>query len=274
MKKTLLTLLALCFLLIGCGKSQTANTKDADQAPEEDNKIVIGVSPVPHGEIIKGVLPELEAAGLDVEIVEFDDYIQPNKQLAAGDLDANYFQHKPYLDEFKEQNKLDLTSIGNVHIEPIAVYSDSLTSLDDLKDGDEIIIPNDPSNGGRALLLLEKAGIIKLKDSTNLLSTENDIAENPKNLKFVPMDAQNIPNTYKDAAAGVINSNFAIGAGLNPLTDSILIEDEDSPYANIVAVKTEDKDLPKFKKLMEVLNSDACKKFIEEKYDGAVIPAF
>lgn len=274
MKKSLLAILLLCFALVGCNKSANNQAAGEATAEGEDNKIVIGVSPVPHGEIINGLSEQFKEAGLDVEVVTFDDYIQPNEQLAAGDLDANYFQHGPYLDEFCKQNNLDLVSIGNVHIEPIALYSDKIKDVSELKDGDEIIIPNDPSNGGRALILLDKIGIIKLKDNTNLLSTENDIAENPKNIKIVPMEAQNIPNTYTDAAAAVINSNYAIGAGLNPNSDALVVEDIDSPYANLVAVRNGEENQEKFKKLMEVLQSEDSKKFIEEKYDGAIIPAF
>ncbi|MDO5041292.1 MAG: MetQ/NlpA family ABC transporter substrate-binding protein [Peptoniphilus sp.] len=270
--KKILILLTLSLLLVGCAGGN--NKKEEAVNPAEDNKIVIGVTPVPHEEIIKAFEQQFKDAGLEVEIVVFDDYIQPNEQLAAGDLDANFFQHKPYLDEFAAQNKLDLVSIGGVHIEPMAVYSDKLSSLDELQEKDEIIIPNDPTNGGRALIMLDKEGIIKLEDNTNLSSTENDIAENPKNLTFVPMDAQNIPNTYKDAAAAIINSNFAIGAGLSPTEDSLLIEPKDSPYANIVVVRTGEEEKEKFKKFMEILNSDDVKEFIEEKYQGAIIPAF
>ena len=274
MKKSLLAILLLCFALVGCNKSANNQAAGEATAEGEDNKIVIGVSPVPHGEIINGISEQFKEAGLDVEVVTFDDYIQPNEQLAAGDLDANYFQHGPYLDEFCKQNNLDLVSIGNVHIEPIALYSDKIKDVSELKDGDEIIIPNDPSNGGRALILLDKIGIIKLKDNTNLLSTENDIAENPKNIKIVPMEAQNIPNTYTDAAAAVINSNYAIGADLNPNSDALVVEDIDSPYANLVAVRNGEENQEKFKRLVEVLQSEDSKKFIEEKYDGAIIPAF
>ena len=205
----------------------------------------------------------------------FDDYIQPNLQLEAGDLDANYFQHKPYLDSFTEERNIDdLDVLGYGHIEPMAIYSEKYKSVDEIEDGAEIIIPNDPSNGARALILLEDAGLIKLKDKTNLNSTEKDIAENPKNLKFTAMDAPSIAQVYKDAGAAVINSNFAIGQGLDPTKDSIFLEPTDSPYANLVAIRKEDADKEKFKKFLKVLNSEEAKKFIEEKFKGAVIPAF
>ena len=273
-KLFLLGSVVLSLALTGCGGAKKDDTK-AEAPADGDNKIVIGVSPTPHGEIIEGLKPEFEKEGLDVEVVNFDDYIQPNLQLEAGDLDANYFQHKPYLDSFTEERNIDdLAVLGYVHIEPMAIYSEKYKSVDEIEDGAEIIIPNDPSNGARALILLEDAGLIKLKDKTNLNSTEKDIAENPKNLKFTAMDAPSIAQVYKDAGAAVINSNFAIGQGLDPTKDSIFLEPTDSPYANLVAIRKEDADKEKFKKFLKVLNSEEAKKFIEEKFKGAVIPAF
>lgn len=277
--KKILAVVGLSLALVGCGNgaqkaNQAGNAKEATKTEVADNTIKIGVSPTPHAEIIEALQPQFEEAGLKVEAVVFDDYIQPNEQLAAGDLDANYFQHGPYLEEFTKQNNLELTSVGNVHIEPMGVYSDKVKTVEEIKDGGEILIPNDATNGGRALLLLEQAGLIKLKDSSNLLSTEADIVENGKNLKFVAMEAQNIPNTYKDAELAVINANYALGAGLVPSKDALLLESGDSPYANLVAVRTGEEGQEKFKKLIEVLNSDGAKKVIEEKFEGAVVPAF
>ena len=252
--------MVLSLALTGCGGAKKEDAK-AEAPADGDNKIVIGVSPTPHGEIIEGLKPEFEKEGLDVEVVNFDDYIQPNLQLEAGDLDANYFQHKPYLDSFTEERNIDdLAVLGYVHIEPMAIYSEKYKSVDEIEDGAEIIIPNDPSNGARALILLEDAGLIKLKDKTNLNSTEKDIAENPKNLKFTAMDAPSIAQVYKDAGAAVINSNFAIGQGLDPTKDSIFLEPTDSPYANLVAIRKEDADKEKFKKFLKVLNSEEAKK--------------
>ena len=271
-KLFLLGSVVLSLALTGCGG---AKKEEAEAPADADNKIVIGVSPTPHGEIIEGLKPEFEKEGLDVEVVNFDDYIQPNLQLEAGDLDANYFQHKPYLDSFVEERNIEnLDVLGYVHIEPMALYSDKYKSVEEIEDGAEIIIPNDPSNGARALILLEDAGLIKLKDKTNLNSTEKDIAENPKNLKFTAMDAPSIAQVYKDAGAAVINSNFAIGQGLAPTKDSIFLESTDSPYANLVAIRKEDAEKEKFQKFLKVINSDAAKKLIEEKFEGAVIPAF
>lgn len=273
-KLFLLGSVVLSLALTGCGGAKKDDTK-AEAPADGDNKIVIGVSPTPHGEIIEGLKPEFEKEGLDVEVVNFDDYIQPNLQLEAGDLDANYFQHKPYLDSFTEERNIDnLDVLGYVHIEPMALYSEKYKSVDEIEDGAEIIIPNDPSNGARALILLEDAGLIKLKDKTNLNSTEKDIAENPKNLKFTAMDAPSIAQVYKDSGAAVINSNFAIGQGLDPTKDSIFLEPTDSPYANLVAIRKEDADKEKFQKFLKVLNSKESKKYIEETFKGAVIPAF
>ena len=273
-KLFLLGSVVLSLALTGCGGAKKDDTK-AEAPADGDNKIVIGVSPTPHGEIIEGLKPEFEKEGLDVEVVNFDDYIRPNLQLEAGDLDANYFQHKPYLDSFTEERNIDnLDVLGYVHIEPMALYSEKYKSVDEIEDGAEIIIPNDPSNGARALILLEDAGLIKLKDKTNLNSTEKDIAENPKNLKFTAMDAPSIAQVYKDSGAAVINSNFAIGQGLDPTKDSIFLESTDSPYANLVAIRKEDVDKEKFQKFLKVLNSEESKKFIEETFKGAVIPAF
>ena len=273
-KLFLLGSVVLSLALTGCGGAKKGDAK-VEVPADGDNKIVIGVSPTPHGEIIEGLKPEFEKEGLDVEVVNFDDYIQPNLQLEAGDLDANYFQHKPYLDSFTEERNIDnLDVLGYVHIEPMALYSEKYKSVDEIEDGAEIIIPNDPSNGARALILLEDAGLIKLKDKTNLNSTEKDIAENPKNLKFTAMDAPSIAQVYKDSGAAVINSNFAIGQGLDPTKDSIFLESKDSPYANLVAIRKEDADKEKFQKFLKVLNSEESKKFIEETFKGAVIPAF
>ena len=234
----------------------------------------IGVSPVPHQEIVEAAKENLAARGINLEIVPFDDYIQPNVALDAGDLDANYFQHQPYLDNFNKENKMNLVSIGTVHIEPIAAFSAKYKSLDELPDGAQVQIPNDVTNGARALLLLEKAGLIKLDDPSNINVTEANITENSKHLTFVPMEAAVIANTYKDSDLAVINANYALSAGLNPVKDSLAIEAEDSPYANVVAVRADQKDDPKFKILLEELNSETVKKFIEDKYQGAVIPAF
>lgn len=261
-----ITALTVAVGLTGCGAKEEAKGKD-------DNKIVLGVSPTPHEEIIKHLEPQFKEAGLTVEVKAFDDYILPNEALNDGDLDANYFQHKPYLEQFCADHNMELVSLGGVHVEPMGLYSKKVKSIDDIADGAEILIPNDPTNGARALLLLEKNGLIKMKDPKNLAATEKDIVENKKNLKFTAVDAATIPKAYEEVDAGVINSNFALGAGIDPKT-ALVQEDKDSPWTNIVAVKKENKDLPKFKKLMEVLHSDEAKAFIEKQYKGEVLPAF
>ena len=240
----------------------------------EDNKIKIGVSPNPHSELVSLVLEDLKSDGVEVEIVVFTDYVQPNLALAAGDLDANFFQHAPYFEDFIAKEKLDLVSLGNVHVEPMALYSETLKSVDDLVDGSKVAIPNDTVNGGRALLLLEANGFIKLKDGVGLEATENDIVENPKNLDIVPLEAAALPITLKDVDAAVINGNYALDAGLNPLKDGLLIEGGSSPYANLIAVRKGEETQDKFVKLLKALQSDKVKTFIEETYEGGVAPAF
>lgn len=234
----------------------------------------VGASPVPHADILKVVQPELSKKGIDLKIIEFSDYVQPNLALNDGDLDANYFQHKPYLQSFSADHRLKLTDIGNVHIEPMAVYSHKVKDINELKKGAKIGIPNDPTNGGRALKVLENAGILKLKDGVGITATPMDIVENPKNVRIVEIEAAVLPRSLEDLDASVINSNFALGAGLNPTKDALAIEAKDSPYANVVAARVVDKDKPALKALMKELQSEKIKKFIEEKYQGAVIPAF
>lgn len=283
----LLLALTLVATLVACNNSTgntnknvteettgTSSETESETKTDEDNKIIIGVSPVPHAEITEALKDEFAKEGLDVEVKVFDDYVQPNLALDQGDIDANYFQHIPYLENFAKERGLSLENLGSVHIEPMGLYSDKIKSLDELKDGDEVLIPSDPSNGRRALLLLEKNGLITLKDDTKEDITEKDIDQNTKNLKFTPIEAANIPNVYKDAALAAINTNFALGAGLNPSADALALEDKDSPYANIIAVRKGDETKDKLQKLIKVFQSEACKKFIEEKYKGEIYPAF
>lgn len=292
MKRLFLLLIAVVFTFVGCKGNDTkksdekATNKEAAQTTEtkedkgtekkeaELEKIVLGVSPVPHEEITEALKDEFKKAGLEVEVKVFDDYVQPNLALDQGDLDANFFQHEPYLQNFCKERNLDLVSIGKVHIEPIGIYSDKIKSLDELKEGDSVLIPSDPTNGRRSLLLLEKAGLITLEDDTKEDITEKDIKDNFKNLKFQAADPANIANLYKDVTIAAINTNFALGVGLTPAKDALFLEDKDSPYANIIAVKKGNETQEKFKKLIQVFNSEACKKFIEEKYNGEIYPAF
>lgn len=258
---TLIALLALSF--VACSQ------KEAD-----NNVIKIGVSPEPHGAIVKLIKDKLEAEGISLEIVEFTDYVAPNLTLEDGDLDANFFQHEPYLNNFNEENGTNLVSIGGVHVEPMGLYSSKYKSIDEIEDGAEIAIPNDGTNGGRALLLLQEAGIITLDEAAGILATEKDIVDNPKNLKFTPLEAAQLPRVIDSVDGAIINGNYALEAGLVPTKDAILLEGKESPYANIVAVRAGEENEDKFKKLMEALQSDEVRKFIEENYEGGVVPAF
>ena len=257
--------------LAGCGEKAPA---EAPKAADGAATLSIGVSPVPHADIIRFVEPALKAQGVNLKIVEFSDYVQPNLSLNDKELDANFFQHKPYLDDFSAQRGLKLASLVAVHIEPMGVYSKNVKAVAETPEGAKVAIPNDPTNGGRALKVLETAGLIKLKDGVGVLATVADVAENPKNLKFVEIEAAQLPRSLDDVALAVINSNFALGANLNPVKDAIAIEAKDSPYANIVAVRAGDESRPEIQKLKAALTTPDVKKFLEEKYQGAVVPAF
>lgn len=273
-RKSILTLLltgALAISLVGCG----GKGKETGSA-SEDKTITIGVTPVPHKEIVEQIVPDLKAEGYTLKIVEFTDYVTPNTALAEGELDANYFQHIAYLNETNESKKLDLTYTAEVHLEPIAAYSKKVKGINEIKDGARVAIPNDPSNEARALRLLEKQGLIKLKEGE--LVTPKDITENSKNLKFDELEAAQLPRVLEEVDLAVINGNYAIEAGLNPAKDSLAIEDKDAEaakvYRNILAVKKGNENSEKIKALTKALTSDKVKKFIEEKYNGTVIPTF
>lgn len=237
-------------------------------------KVKIGATPVPHAEILNHIKPVLAKEGVDIEIIEFTDYVTPNLALNDGDIQANFFQHKPYLNKFSEERGLKLTSAGNVHVEPLGVFSKNVKSIADLKEGAKFAIPNDPSNGGRALILLHNNGVITLKDPANLYSTEADIIQNPKKLKFIALEAAQLPRVLRDVEAAVINGNFALEADLNPSKDAILIEGKESPYANILVVKEGNQENEDIKKIIEALQSETTKQFIDAQYKGAVVPAF
>ena len=273
-KKTLIAsiaALAAVGFIAGCGgeKAQAPAKSDSGKAVT----IKVGVSPVPHGEILNSVKDQLAKEGVNVEIVEFTDYVQPNLALNDKNLDANYFQHKPYLDEFARSRNLKLVSAGAIHLEPMSVFSKKIKDLKDLPDGARVAIPNDPTNGGRALLVLQSAGLIKLRDGAPITATPQDITENKKNLQFSELEAPQLPRSLEDADISVININFALEAKLNP-KDAIFTESSDSPYANIVAVREGDETRPEIKKLIEALTSQESKDFIEKKYNGAIKAAF
>ena len=267
MKKVLSALCALgvfVFALTGCGTEQ-ANGKT----------LKVGATPVPHAEILEVVRPLLAKEGINLEIVEFNDYVQPNLALNDKELDANYMQHQPYLDDLTaEHQELKLVGIAGIHIEPMGVYSKKIKDLQELKDGAAISIPNDPTNGGRALLLLEKAGLLKLKEDAKEKATVRDIAENPKHISFKEVEPAQVPRTLEDVDAAVINTNYAMQVDLVPAKDALFIESGDSPYVNIIAVRAGDEHRPEIEALVKAVKSAEVKKFIDEKYKGAVVPAF
>lgn len=236
--------------------------------------IKVGATPVPHSELLKIVQEDLKKEGVNLTIIEFTDYVTPNLAVDSGEIDANFFQHKPYMDTFAKEKGLKLVSLGNVHVEPLGVYSKKIDSIENLKEKSLVAIPSDPTNGGRALILLHDKGIIKLKDPKNLLATEFDIVENPKNLKFKSLEAAQIPRVLRDVDLAVINGNYAIESGLNPEKDALLIEGKESPYANLVTVKLGKENNEDLQKLIKALQSEKVRKYIETTYKGAVVPAF
>lgn len=273
MKKTvwaLAGLLALGALVAGC----SGEKKEAAQSSDKKVVLKVGATPVPHAEILNEIKPLLAKDGIDLQIIEFTDYVKPNLSLNDKEIDANFFQHEPYLKKFAADRKLDLVNLVAVHIEPMGVYSKKLKDIKSVPDGAKVAIPNDPTNGGRALNILAKAGLIKLKDGVGISATVGDIVENPKNLKITEAEAAMLPRTLDNVDLAVINSNFAMEAKLNPTKDALFIEPKDSPYANIVAVRKGDENRKEIQALKKALTSPEVKKFIEEKYKGAVIPAF
>ncbi|NNB59773.1 ABC transporter substrate-binding protein [Pseudomonas fragi] len=234
----------------------------------------VAATPVPHAEILEFVKPALAKEGVNLKVKVFTDYIQPNVQVAEKRLDANFFQHQPYLDEFNKAKGTHLVSVAAVHLEPLGAYSSKYKKLDEIKDGSTVVIPNDATNGGRALLLLDKAGLITLKDKTNILSTPKDITANPKNLKFRELEAATIPRVLTQVDLALINTNYALEAKLNPEKDALVIEGSDSPYVNILVARPDDKDSADMQKLVAALHTPDVKAFILEKYKGAIVPAF
>lgn len=271
MKKILAAVLAVTLAagaLSGCAGKKT---------DEADKKIVVGASPSPHAEILAQAKTVLEKDGYTLEIKEYNDYVQPNVALDAGDLDANYFQHQPYLDQFNEEKKTELVSAGVIHYEPFGIYAGKTSSLEELAEGAQAAVPNDATNEARALLLLEAQGLITLKEDAGLTATKLDVVDNPKKLDIIEIEAAQLPRSLQDVDLAVINGNYAIPAGLK-VTDALAVEDSDSvgakTYGNIVAVKKGHEGDAKIQALVKALQSEEVKKFIEEKYEGAVIPMF
>lgn len=268
-KKVLAVLLTFGLITLaaaGCGNSASSS---------DDTTIVVGASPAPHAEILEAAKDVLADKGYTLEVQEFTDYVMPNSALAEGSLDANFFQHKPYLDNYNQENGTDLVSAGAIHYEPMGIYAGKTTSLDALPDGATVAIPNDTTNENRALLLLQENGLITLKEDAGLEATPKDIADNPKNLKFSELEAAAISRSLQDVDIAVINGNYAIEAGLN-LDDALAQEKDDSDgaqlYQNIIAVRNGDENSDKIKALVEALKSDTVKQYIEDTYKGAVVP--
>ncbi|WP_300651903.1 MetQ/NlpA family ABC transporter substrate-binding protein [Pseudomonas sp.] len=236
--------------------------------------LTVAATAVPHAEILEFVKPALAKDGVELDIKVFTDYVQPNVQVAEKRLDANFFQHQPYLDEFNKSRGTELISVAGVHVEPFGAYSSKIKDLKDLPQGATVVIPNDATNGGRALLLLQKAGVIKLKDASNILATPKDIAENPKAIKVRELEAATLPRVLTQVDLALINTNYALEAKLNPTKDALIIEGSDSPYVNILVARPDNKDSAAMQKLAKALNSPEVKAFILEKYQGAVVPAF
>ena len=260
--KKILTLILLVALLA------------AGSIPAAAQTLKVGATPRPHAEILNLVKSDLSEVGINLEVIEFTDYVQPNLALAEGDLDANYFQHIPYLENFSKDHRLDLTYTAKVHIEPMGAYSDKLQKAEDINQGAHIAIPNDTVNGGRALLLLEAQGLIELDPAAGITATVLDIVSNPLRLKFSELEAAQLPRVLPDVDLAIINTNFALEAGLDPLTDALFIEGSESPYVNVLAVRSSDVDREDLAKLSEALLSDKVKDFILAEYGGSVVPAF
>lgn len=266
MKKALAVLLVLvvAFSLFATGEKE-----------KDNNKIIVGATPEPHAEMLKLVVDDLAKQGFTLEIKEFTDYVTPNDAVEDGQIDANFFQHTPYMNSFNTEHGYHLVNAGGIHIEPLALYSGKHKNINSLPNGATIAIPNDPTNEGRALLLLESAGLIKLKDSKNLESTPMDIAENKKNLKFKEIEAASLPRVLADVDGAVINGNYAIPAGLNASKDGLVVEGANSPYVNIISVKAGNENKPAIKALVKALQSKEVKDWVSAKYtNGEVVLVF
>ena len=273
----LMLALAACGTAAPNGSQDQSNQSNAGQAKDTNEPVTlkVGATAVPHAEILEDVVkPALEKEGIQLEVVVYEDYVQPNLNLQDKEIDANYFQHIPYLEKMSSEKNLNLVPLVGVHIEPMGIYSKKIKSLDELKEGATVTIPDDPTNGGRALFLLQKAGLLKLKENAGIEATVNDIAENPKKLNIKTLEAAMLPRTLEDADIAVINTNYALQADLVPTEDALAIEESDSPYVNVLVVRKEDKDNENLRKLAKALTSDEVKAYIEEKYKGSVVPAF
>lgn len=280
LQRGLLAAVLAALLLAGCGTNTTAGDAATPSAATGTSSGVtvlnVGASPVPHAEILRFVDENLAAqAGLDLEIVEFSDYVQPNVALSEGQIDANFFQHVPYMTEFSQQRGLDLTAVADVHIEPLGIYSSKIESLQAVPEQAVVAIPNDPTNGGRALQLLAAQDLLTLKEGVGTAATPLDIVDNPKQLQIEELEAAQLPRALADTTLAVINTNYALEADLQPGEDALALEPgQDNPYANVLAVVKSKENDPAILKLAQILTSPEVKQFIEERYQGAVVPAF
>ena len=266
MKKILAIALVALLTILSVFAQATSETQSSS------TKIVVGATPEPHAALLSLVVDDLAAQGITLEVKEFTDYVTPNDAVEYGEIDANYFQHIPYLESFNTEHGYHLVNAGGIHVEPIALYSSKYSSLSDIPNGAVIAIPNDPTNEGRALLLLQSAGLIKLKDNAGLEAIPLDIVENPKNLKFSEIEAATLPRILSDVDAAVINGNYAIPAGLVATRDGLFVEGADSPYVNVIAVKAGNENNPAVKALVEALKSDEVKAYVAEHYkNGEVV---
>ena len=266
MKKILAIALVALLTIVSVFAQATSETQSST------TKIVVGATPEPHAALLSLVVDDLSAQGITLEVKEFTDYVTPNDAVEYGEIDANYFQHIPYLESFNTEHGYHLVNAGGIHVEPIALYSKKYSSLSDIPNGAVIAIPNDPTNEGRALLLLQSAGLIKLKDNAGLEAIPLDIVENPKNLKFSEIEAATLPRILSDVDAAVINGNYAIPAGLVATRDGLFVEGADSPYVNVIAVKAGNENNPAVKALVEALKSDEVKAYVAEHYkNGEVV---
>lgn len=263
-------MLATALIISGCGSKNPTGGREVSQ----NTKITVGATAVPHAEILKKIKTPLIAEGIDLDIVEFTDYVKPNLALQDKELDANFFQHEPYMKKFNAEHGTDLVALCKVHVEPMGIYSQKIKSLDAVAQGAQVAIPNDPTNGGRALLVLQSAGLITLKNGGSISSTPADIEKNDKALRIIELDAAQIPRSLDDVELALINTNYALEAGLNPLQDALFTEAKDSPYANILAVRRGDENRPEIQKLVKALQSPEVRTFIEKTYQRAIIPSF
>ena len=265
--------LGASLLISGCGSS-TNNASSSGASSSKAEVLKVAANPVPHAEILNQIKPLLAKEGVDLQVIEFTDYIQPNMALSSKEVDANFFANVPYQNNFNKDHGTNFVSFAPVHIEPLAIYSKKIKDLKDLPNGAKVAIPSDPTNSARALLLLQSAGLVTLKDPTGLTNTPFDVTTNPKNIQITELEAAQIPRSIEDLDAAVINTNYALPAGLNPTKDGLFVEKADSPYANLLSVNPGDENKPAIQKLAKALQSPEVKKFIEEHYKGAIIPAF